>query len=646
MSILRYRPDIDGLRAIAILSVLIFHAFPQYLPGGFVGVDIFFVISGYLITTIILSSLQNDTFTFGDFYKRRVLRIFPALLLVLTFVSLIAWLYFLPSEFRNYSKHLFSSTLFASNITLFNEVGYFDSKAEVKPLLHFWSLGIEEQFYIFWPVILIFTFRKKKDFLISALLIFLISFTVNRLRVRSHPEEIFFLLHGRFWELLIGGILAWYLNFTESFRISSRVRNSVSLFGLILILFSLIYLSKKNSFPGSWALAPTLGAAFLILAGPNAWLNKNILSRKVLVYIGLISYPLYLWHWPLLSFLYIFKVQFSFLNVISALILTLLLAVLTFELVEKPLRKISLENKTRLTFSLAGLTMIIMFTGLAGYIGILKVNHSDEVFEKISEATEDWMFPKNLEPHKLDGFPPYRRMGTGETKILLVGDSHMQMYLPYFVKNADFKKNTLIFVTEGGCPAIPDTRDLRPEKKVCPKLFQLATHIAGDPGVKKVVLASAWVEYFSKGTQYYYKNSDNLLSPGAKGYQKAIHELGSWISKLSKEKKVYFISNVPLGPEFDPRQMINRKLPSPEIVIKTNKFELQRFIDKNSVILEDLKMISGMAGAKYLDPIPYLCENSQCPVVTADMKPVYKDSGHIRPFFIIEKGEFLKPILE
>jgi peptidoglycan/LPS O-acetylase OafA/YrhL len=372
MSQLAYRPDIDGLRALAIIPVLIFHAFPALLPGGFVGVDIFFVISGYLITTIILKSLSEGTFTFFNFYQRRILRIFPALILVLIFVSTFAWLYFLANEFQNYSKHLASAMFFVSNITFFNEIGYFDGKAELKPLLHFWSLGIEEQFYILWPIILIFTFSKPRKFLFLTSLILVLSFSINKLRVRSEPDEIFFLLHGRFWELLIGGLLAYALNYKSIFSFTIATRNILASTGTTLILFAIFYLSKKNSFPGSWALLPTIGASLIVLAGYDAWVNRVILSRRWIVYIGLISYPLYLWHWPIISFLHIFQIQLSTINLACSLALSVLLAILTYEFIEKPLRRVN--NKQLLTTT-------------NNYI-----NHS---FCCSSSIRSSWLLPKN-----------------------------------------------------------------------------------------------------------------------------------------------------------------------------------------------------------------------------------------------------------
>lgn len=300
-----YRQDIDGMRGIAVLSVVIFHAFPESIKGGFVGVDIFFVISGYLISTIIYQNLQNGTFSFLDFYARRIRRIFPALFLVLLVSYTLGWSLLLPDEYKQLGKHILSGAGFVSNFTFLKEIGYFDNSAETKPLLHLWSLGVEEQFYIIWPLLLFLAWRFKHYHLVIALGIFSLSFFLNINWIKSDPAGVFYTPQTRFWELMSGSILAWcMLNekrgrivcISQLFRrIEEKtcygIRNTdkkmlfdvVSILGGALLVFSLLTIGKNFVFPGFWAMLPVFGATLVILAGADAWLNRRVLSARPLV---------------------------------------------------------------------------------------------------------------------------------------------------------------------------------------------------------------------------------------------------------------------------------------------------------------------------------------------------------------------------
>lgn len=359
----KYRPDIDGLRAIAVLSVVIFHAFPEWLPGGFIGVDIFFVISGYLISTILFENLDQDRFSFADFYSRRIRRIFPALLLVLTSCYLVGWFILLADEFMQLGKHLLGGASFVSNIVLWSESGYFGNVADTKPLLHLWSLGIEEQFYIVWPVLLWLTWKRRVNFLSITIFIALASFAINIATVYTNPVAAFYSPLSRFWELLIGAIIAYVMLYQqESVSVWRRSSNALSIIGLGLFIAGTVLLAKTSLFPGWWALLPTLGGALLIFSGPNAWVNQKILTNKVLVWFGLISFPLYLWHWPLLSFARVMHGDVSFQTRLILVAISIGLAWLTYRLIETPIRKGG-RNRLKVT----SLLLLMVVVGYAGW---------------------------------------------------------------------------------------------------------------------------------------------------------------------------------------------------------------------------------------------------------------------------------------
>jgi peptidoglycan/LPS O-acetylase OafA/YrhL len=358
----RYRPDIDGLRAIAVLSVVIFHAFPTVLRSGFVGVDIFFVISGYLITSIILNSLANERFSFSTFYARRIRRIFPALLAALSACIIAGWFLLLPDEYTLLGTHLIAGAGFLSNVEMLREANYFDAAADTKILLHLWSLGIEEQYYLVWPAVVWAAWRYGLRLYGLFIVLFACSFIYSVEATRSNPVVAFYSPLARFWELGLGGILSLGvirpLSFVALCEYSlgafvrtllfdrgrggdneSNYRGLLSVLGLSLIIASIVSITRVHEFPGWWALMPTVGAYLTILAGPSAWLNRTVLSNRVLVWFGLISYPLYLWHWPLLAFARNVLGDTPPLPLRAGIVVaSIILAWLTYRLIERPIR--------------------------------------------------------------------------------------------------------------------------------------------------------------------------------------------------------------------------------------------------------------------------------------------------------------------
>ena len=375
----KYRSDIDGLRAIAVLVIVIYHAFPSALVGGFIGVDIFFVISGYLISRIIFTRLNENNFDFLEFYSRRIRRIFPALLMILIVSFVVGWFVMLGDEYKQLGKHIAGGAGFISNFIFWSESGYFDTAAETKPLLHLWSLGIEEQFYIIWPLFLWLAWRNKSHHFLLLLAVTILSFSLNVLNFAT-PTTMFYSPQTRFWELLSGSLLAYNSLFgfkksalgtnksTRSTKSAQKAyANAISLLGLILIILSLLIINKERIFPGLWALLPTLGALMIISAGTKAWLNSSLLSHRVLVWFGLISYPLYLWHWPIFTFTRIIQSgEPSLLTKISALITSVILAWMTYIFLEKPIRYGS-KNIKYAPFLLLFMTGILII-GIGSYM--------------------------------------------------------------------------------------------------------------------------------------------------------------------------------------------------------------------------------------------------------------------------------------
>jgi peptidoglycan/LPS O-acetylase OafA/YrhL len=335
-----YRADIDGLRAISILMVVGYHAQPWLVPGGFVGVDIFFVISGFLITRIILTQQKARSFSLPEFYARRVRRIFPALIVVLAATYTIGWFVLLPDDFSLLGENVIASVAFVSNLFQLSQSGYFAPDTADNPLLHLWSLGIEEQFYILWPLVLLMLSgsRRRRFFTLT---IAIASFGASLTIFFGHQEWSFYSPLSRAWELLAGGLVAnRYVEAGEHERPSSPLRDDLTAtIGLSAILGAAFGLNKSSLFPGPAALLPVLGAVLMIVS-PNSRVNKIILASRPMVLIGLISYPLYLWHWPLLTYLAITRHGVpNFLEIWITLIAAVVLSWLTYRMVEIPIRR-------------------------------------------------------------------------------------------------------------------------------------------------------------------------------------------------------------------------------------------------------------------------------------------------------------------
>ncbi len=439
---LLYRRDIDGLRAIAILAVIGYHLSPKYIKGGFVGVDIFFVISGFLITGIILAEIENGIFSFKTFYQRRIRRIFPTLILVLASILATAPLFLVPDTLARLGRHVVAGSLFSSNFLLWSEAGYFDGDSLLKPLLHLWSLGIEEQFYLLWPVTLwvIWKTRQKPVYFIAAIAAF--SFALNIFFIRSDISHAFYAPWTRAWELMAGSLLAVKTRqeappaksvFLPNNK--NKLDNAASCLGLALIVIAIVFFDEKTPFPGWPALAPTIGAALIIAAGPMTWINRQLLSNRVAVFIGLISYALYLWHWPLLVYVNIYEpetVRLWHIFKFGAVGLAFILATLCYLYLEVPLRKLPLRTVSRVLVTLALITLIIggataflpsMHPSNAGLTNFQTQISQDQLAESSAEKEfyrEDLCFLK--EPLSND-FAPACQAG-GKPEMFLWGDSN------------------------------------------------------------------------------------------------------------------------------------------------------------------------------------------------------------------------------
>lgn len=658
----KYRQDIDGLRAVAVLSVVAFHAFPYWLKGGFIGVDVFFVISGFLISTIILKSLDNSRFSFFEFYIRRIKRIFPALILVLSACFAFGWFSLLADEYRQLGKHMAGGAGFVSNLILWSESGYFDNAAEFKPLLHLWSLGVEEQFYIVWPLVLWIAYRLRLNLLTISLVFGFSSFLLNIDKVYVSSVGAFYSPLTRFWELLAGSVLAWILLYrNKSFpnflyrldlvlisviyagpvaRDGRTLANSVSAAGFGLLVFGFCFMSKDLIFPGYWAGVPVLGAVLIILAGSKAWINRKILSNKVLVWFGLISFPLYLWHWPLLAFARILEGDMPSRNIrIGAVLLAVVLAWLTYRFVERPIR-----GEGRSLTKAALLAVIMIIVGLLGCLTYIKNGFEFRVadFKKISQAAGEWLYPGDMTRFKFGERYFLRLKSETDDETLYVGDSNIEQYfvrIEHLVSTEPRITNSAVFATGGGCMPVPEA-PYDSAHKHCVGFTESAELYAKENfKVKAVVIGAQWNYYFLYGNYL-----DGKFGVGGADYITSLKKLGKYVADLKgMGKKVFVVLNIPVGKELDPKYMAVRGLEYFPNVIKYRAGGISRSqVDgMYAQIQSDLKMVAEQNGATVISPMDYLCDSSTCPSVDRDGEPLYKDATHLRSSYSKYHADFM-----
>lgn len=453
----KYRAEIDGLRAIAVLSVVVFHAFPSLVKGGFIGVDIFFVISGFLISTIIINSLKNSTFSFIEFYARRIKRIFPALLIMLAACAIFGWFGLLSNEYKQLGKHIAGGAGFISNFVLLKESGYFDNDSITKPLLHLWSLGIEEQFYIIFPPLLWIVWRFRQNNFIIIGFLALISFVLNIKGIKNDASLTFYSPQTRFWELLMGSLLAQF-TLVRPNTLHKNFRNLETALGIILIIVGILTINQTKPFPGWLAWIPVIGAILIIHSGTDTWPNRNILSNKILVWFGLISFPLYLWHWPLLSFAHVIGRGDPRPAVkIAAICIAIILSWLTFKFVESPIR----HKKYKYTTLILSILLLVMFgQGLNIYFhdGFTSRVKSFEVFNDVPLDKSPMSNQVCINQYRSFFAPEFMQKrdfclneGIGKKDIAMIGDSHAgKLYEAFLNMGVD----NMIHIGRGSCPPI------------------------------------------------------------------------------------------------------------------------------------------------------------------------------------------------
>lgn len=623
-----YRADIDGLRALAIVLVILFHGFPGFISGGFIGVDIFFVISGFLITNILAQDLISDKFNLRNFYARRILRIFPALVCILILSIAIAWLIFVADEFKIFGSHLSGAAIFISNFIYWNEVGYFDSAAELKPLLHLWSLAIEEQFYIFWPLILWVSYRAKISLLLVTVILFITSFCLglHELYIKQNLIAAFYAPWTRFWELLAGSLLALILPMQVKMplaKIQSNwcVQSILSIIGLGLIMLSAFSFNTGNPFPGWRAFIPVLGAVLLIMAGPCALINQRILSNRFLVWLGLISYPLYLWHWPVLSFLRITSVgEPSNLLKVIALMLSIVLAYLTYRFIEKPIR---FGGKKYFPLILIACLAVL---GLLGQLIISNEGFSNRSINLNNLAVNaalkyDWktafrhqqcfLDAENSRSNSFDVTCSAVKDQTVPT-VVLWGDSHAASLYQGLLENSKRYDFNLIQFTSSGCPPV-----LNFSISKRPECIKINNQVLSDLRRIKpdfLIMSAYWSMYGADPIGGW----ETLPQQKLQNTITELQRLGIQHIVMIGSLPVYSVKQV---------QMLKKSYAWQHIQTQTFDNFLPQAIAYNNIV----KAVANETQTQFIDPLKILCSEKGCMLSLSDepLVPLSYDYGHL-----------------
>ena len=650
-----YRPDIDGLRAIAVIVVVLFHARVGPFSGGFVGVDVFFVISGYLIAGIILDDIEAGKFSIAAFYERRMRRLFPALFAVLVACTIAGYLLFLPEEFRKFGQSVVATSVFVSNYLFWTQAGYFDTPAELKPLLHTWSLAVEEQFYLFFPAFLILVSKHAKRLLVRLVaIIAVVSFLISAASLVKHPDTAFYLPHTRIWELMIGALLVVSRMPATT---TQRARDMFAGIGFVMILASAVLFSSQTPFPGPAALLPCLGAALIIHTGRTGGsIVHSALATRPFVYVGLISYSLYLWHWPILVFARAWAVRpLTTLEAGGLIVLSFVMADLSWRFVESPFRGRKGHFTRRQIFAFGGGATFAMIA-LGAVIDIrdgIPSRVPDAVAAAAAGASDvDETFKRrcsNFSPQQVSTDILCRIGANNDTPptFLLWGDSHAYA-IASMVSAAAHDANVVgLFAGSGGCaPLLGVSRTTR--RTFACEAFNDAVLglIQRDDALSTIVLASRWT-LVADGRPYLNEGGDDLFVRDADSNVVGLEENRAVFSRGLERtlaalhdagKHVVVVGPIPeIG--FDVPATLARNL----WFVRGFEFAPSRaaFAQRQQFVMETLQDLQRRFAFVLVRPDEILCDDVRCRIVAGE-HPLYSDNNHLS----ITGAAALRPMFE
>ena len=645
---LAYRADIDGLRAIAILAVVIFHAELGFLTGGFVGVDVFFVISGFLISSIVLKEAQSGSFSLLNFYKRRTLRIFPALFTVIAACFIAGWFILPPDAYRDFASSAIAAAAFYSNFYFENNSNYFAAEAITMPLLHTWSLAVEEQFYVVAPGLLLLAVRFPRYAKAGFLLLFAASLAISAVQLGTDPAKAFYMLPSRAFELMTGTALA--MGLVPAIR-NRMLAEAAGLAGLALIAFAVITYSHDTDFPGFAALAPCIGAALIIHSGRHAQTAvAKMLATSPMVFIGKISYSLYLWHWPFLVFaIFRYGADIGMAGRIGLIAAAILASAVSYYLVEQPARQRGAAWKGG-TVLLLGLLAILVCFGARTL-----VKKYDGIYWRLPPAAAEFAArtPLKIKNSDLCRNPADNRSDVNldcavgaagaEPQFLFMGDSHAQALAMEFATLAKQANIAGYVLSRSGCPPVSDFNEVQAKNfHKCEGSIASLDRLLTMPSLKTVVITGRWAVYMTgKGTASESHERRRLFAEGDEAANRAAFEalLMTTIEKIrASGRHVVIIGPVPELGFHLPTEMTKAMMQG-----KPAEFTLPRkdFDERQKDVLPFFAKLDTLDGVEVLYPHERLCDATQCRT-TADGDALYIDDDHLSP----AGAAFIAPLLK
>lgn len=626
----KFRYDINGLRAYAVAFVVLFHFGILGFNGGFVGVDVFFVISGFLMTKIIVSGIEKDSFSFLKFYLSRANRIIPALVALCLAIAVVGWFTLTPQEYKDFGKHAATSLGFISNIQYFRESGYFDAVSHEKLLLHTWSLSVEWQFYILLPIFLYLinkAFKSKKALTISFCLLLILSFVLSVVVSKINPSAAFYLLPTRAWEMMAGGLIYLFFNKTT---FSKKTSLSIELVGFALIFASVAFFSTTTLWPSYNAVVPVVGTFLVLLAANN---NSIFTNNKVAQFLGNTSYSIYLWHWPLVFYLSYLEVAHQSVFIVSAILLSVLFGWLSYKYIETPTRKWLSKKSTKSAYGATALYVSIPTVLLASIFAFNGYkDRLPENIQLITDETED-RNPRMKECHLESGNKlPECKYGTGKVSLIVLGDSHGAAMIRSIEKAAP-KGTSVLDWTYSGCPTVEGIKKINsPDYKCGEVISSLITKAKNDYPNTPIVIVNRLNVLFH-GAPEEANTPIRYLSKPFKSYSKEYEQemndkYVDTVCKFSGDRKLFIISSVPEYTVEIPKVLTHRS------IMKNNAPITQSFTD-----FEERSKLSNAAqaeaaqrcGAEIIDITTAFCDADKC-VTTKDGKPLYFDDDHLSVF--------------
>lgn len=635
----RYRPEIDGLRAVAVLSVIFYHAGSDFFSGGFIGVDVFFVISGFLISGILLNDLQNNRFSLLTFYERRMRRILPALFFMALCVTVACWFYLLPGEMKNFGRSLAAMATFWANILFYKQSGYFDAAAETKPFLHTWSLSVEEQFYIILPLIMAFVFSRRRQALAAVLAgLALISLLLSAVMIGKNPNGVFYLLHFRAWELLAGSLLAVCPGFGK-LEYSRPAANLLSCLGLALIMLPAVFYTRNTAFPGLTAVPVVAGSVLLIHLGPRG-LMARLLSTRAFTFVGKISYPLYLWHWPLLVIPVLVNMRdLTGGETALALAAALVLSIFSWLVLENPIRSKRILPSRKMIFAVS-LIGIVIFV-FCGRI----LRHNDGWPSRFPPVTDIYLkdaktfWEKSnacLKSSASEDLEPCLLGAPGQAPVFLLwGDSHAAAWTPgleaiakeYGLAGLEYDMHSCGPVF--GFQNPPSNDD---DKKLCLQFNNDLPEVIKKYGIKHVCLAATFGAYIGGRKE----SASQAIAPSLLKEQ-----LRDTVERLEKMGlTVWVLEGVPEHEFAVPEKLARTLIKDGDIkaaALDVNKYEA--FYGPVRAIIESVP------GIRPLPISPPICDETYCRA-GSDEGSFYSDFNHLSVFGSKHFKDTFRPMME